>query len=666
MNVRRFRAPMRRRALTVVLALTAMMGITVLTANSALAHGAATSPGSRTYLCYQDGLLAGGDLKPGNPECATAVATGGTQPLYDWFAVLRSDGAGRTRGFIPDGQLCGGGTTKYHPYDTPGVDWPATRLTSGADWTFHYNAWAAHPGEFRLYITKDTYDPTKALTWDDLEDTPFSTWDETVPNGTGEYYWNVKLPANKTGRHIIYSVWQRSDSTETFYGCSDVVFDGGSGQVIGIPGYSGQPTATPTASTTATTSATTSPTTGSTATAGPTATSTTGPTTTTAAPSGSAGCTAQVGVNAWSGGYQGDVTVLNNGTALTPWTVTFTVPAGVTLNSGWNADVTQSGTTITAVAPSWNRTIGAGAQVDIGFVANGPATPAPSNVKLNGVACGGSGGTTTPTTTTAPPTTAPPTTAPPTTATVPPTTVPPTTAMPTGMDMGCTDETASLICDGFEGQTAGAAPTAHWSLVYPDCQGTGTAVIDTSVAHSGSASLRVNGGVGYCNHVFVQSEHRLDTGGPIYVRAYIRHTTALPVSHVTMIAMTDANDGGKDLRIGGQNSALQWNRSSDDATLPEQSPAGVAQSVALPTGSWQCLEYKIDGTAGTAQTWLNGKEVVGLTADGVATQDVDRQWYSKAWHPLVTNLKLGWESYGDGSDTIWYDDVAAGSSRIGC
>ena len=35
------------------------------------------------------------------------------------------------------------------------------------------------------------------------------------------------LPAGKTGRHIIYSVWTRSDSAETFYNCSDVVFDGG-------------------------------------------------------------------------------------------------------------------------------------------------------------------------------------------------------------------------------------------------------------------------------------------------------------------------------------------------------------------------------------------------------------------------------------------------------
>ncbi len=84
---------MRRKLALLLIGVLAAAGLTVLTASGALAHGAATAPGSRTYLCYQDGLLAGGDLKPSNAECAKAVATGGTQPLYDWFAVLRSDGA---------------------------------------------------------------------------------------------------------------------------------------------------------------------------------------------------------------------------------------------------------------------------------------------------------------------------------------------------------------------------------------------------------------------------------------------------------------------------------------------------------------------------------------------------------------------------------------------
>jgi predicted carbohydrate-binding protein with CBM5 and CBM33 domain len=624
-----FRRPqmsLRRKAGIAAVAVFAAAGITVLTPVVASAHGASTSPGSRTYLCYQDGHTTGGDLVPKNAACSKAVADGGTQPLWDWFGVLRSDGAGRTTGFIPDGELCSGGATKYDAYNEPRNDWPATRLTSGANWAVHYNAWAAHPGQFRLYITKDGYDPTKPLAWSDLESEPFSTWDETVPNGSGEYYWNAKLPT-KTGRHIIYSVWSRTDSKETFYGCSDVVFDGGNGQVIGIPGYDGQPV-------------------------GSDPTESSSPTPSTNPGTDSGACTAQVDVtNSWSGGFQGSVTVLNKGAALTPWTVTFTVPSGVSVTSGWNADFSSSGNTVTAKAPSHSQTIASGAQVSLGFVANGPSTPAPSNVKLNGSSCGGTGSQTDPPTTTA--------VVDPPSSTVPVTSSPVNTGPP-----GCS--TGAQICDGFEQMTAGSPPSGGWSVVSPDCSGSGKAVVDSSVKHNGSASLRVDGVAGYCNHVFVQASARLDTTNPLFVRTYVRHSTLLPAGHTTFIAMTDLNDGGKDLRIGGQNKALQWNRSSDDATLPEQSPVGVSKSVPLPIGDWQCLEYKIDGAAGTAQTWLNGTLIEGLNADGTKTQDVDGQWYNKTWRPSISNLKLGWESYGEGSDTLWYDDVAVGSTRIGC
>src|SRR5690606_21910120 len=53
------------------------------------------------------------------------------------------------------------------------------------------------------------------------------------------YHWNARLPSGKSGRHIIYTVWERSDSPETFYSCSDVVFDGGDGEVTGIGPGSG-------------------------------------------------------------------------------------------------------------------------------------------------------------------------------------------------------------------------------------------------------------------------------------------------------------------------------------------------------------------------------------------------------------------------------------------
>jgi hypothetical protein len=178
----------------------------------------------------------------------------------------------------------------------------------------------------------------------------------------------------------------------------------------------------------------------------------------------------------------------------------------------------------------------------------------------------------------------------------------------------------------------------------------------------------VDGAAGYCNHVFVGSTANVPGIGPVwYARFYVRHTTALPAAHITFVAMRDSADAGNDLRMGGQNAALQWNRQSDDATLPAQSPVGVSMSMPLPTNAWQCVEFMVNGSAGTMDTWLNGTQVAGLHEDGVPTQDVDQQWLGRAnWRPALTDFRLGWESYGEGADTLWYDDVALGASRIGC
>jgi len=63
-----------------------------------------------------------------------------------------------------------------------------------------------------------------------------------------QYTWTATLPA-KSGRHIIYSIWERSDSPEAFYNCADVVFPGG-----------GTPTPTPTPTPTVTPTPTPTPT----------------------------------------------------------------------------------------------------------------------------------------------------------------------------------------------------------------------------------------------------------------------------------------------------------------------------------------------------------------------------------------------------------------------
>ena len=91
--------------------------------------------------------------------------------------------------------------------------------------------------------------------------------------------------------------------------------------------------------------------------------------------------------NAWQGGFQGSLTVRNTGSgAVNPWQTTWAWPSGVTIASAWNATVTQSGTTVTAAAPSYASALSPGSSVTVGFTANGPSTT-PATVKLNGSAC---------------------------------------------------------------------------------------------------------------------------------------------------------------------------------------------------------------------------------------------------------------------------------------
>lgn len=202
----------------------ALTALTVLPAQPAAAHGSMTDPVSRVSACFQEG--------PESPEsaaCKAAVAASGTQAFYDWNGVNIADAAGKSRQIIPDGKLCSAGNDKYKGLDLPRADWPSSELSAG-NHTFRYKGTAPHRGSFALYVTKASYDPTKPLKWSDLEEKPFvEVKDPKMENG--DYVFDGKVPA-RSGRHLVYSIWQRSDSPEAFYTCSDVVFGkdtGGSG-----------------------------------------------------------------------------------------------------------------------------------------------------------------------------------------------------------------------------------------------------------------------------------------------------------------------------------------------------------------------------------------------------------------------------------------------------
>ncbi|MER7889225.1 lytic polysaccharide monooxygenase [Micromonospora sp. NPDC094482] len=181
----------------------------------AAAHGAPTNPISRAAACGPEGRHAA------EAACRAAVAAGAAVREWDNVRVAAVDGRDRER--IPDGELCSGGLSAYRGLDLARTDWPATELTPGARFGFRYRTTIPHRGTFRLYVTRPGYDPRTRLTWDDLDARPFLTVTDP-PVRAGAYQLAGRLPTGRSGRHLIYTIWQNSNTPDTYYSCSDVVF----------------------------------------------------------------------------------------------------------------------------------------------------------------------------------------------------------------------------------------------------------------------------------------------------------------------------------------------------------------------------------------------------------------------------------------------------------
>lgn len=206
------------------------------TAGPARAHGAPTDPVSRVYACSPEGGAAR------TAACRAAITANGTA-FTAWDNLRVAGVQGRDRQVIPDGRLCSGNLPAYRGLDLARRDWPATRLSPGGRLTLTYASTIAHTGTFRLYLTKQGYDPSKPLAWSDLPERPFAEVTDPPLRG-GAYRMNATLPADRTGHHVLYTIWQNTSTPDTYYSCSDVVFPE-RGKATGTKGTAGKATSAP-------------------------------------------------------------------------------------------------------------------------------------------------------------------------------------------------------------------------------------------------------------------------------------------------------------------------------------------------------------------------------------------------------------------------------------
>lgn len=204
---------------TAALVGSAPLVLLVVAAGPAEAHGAPTDPASRAVACGPRGGHAGSSV------CAAAVTAGGATAFEEWDNLRVAGVAGRDRQKIPDGKLCSAGLDTYKGLDLARDDWPATTLEAGASFTMTYASTIPHRGSFSVYLTKDGYDPRAPLSWNDLESKPFLTVKDPVLRN-GAYRFQGRLPAGRTGRQLLYTIWRNTGTPDTYYSCSDIVLTG--------------------------------------------------------------------------------------------------------------------------------------------------------------------------------------------------------------------------------------------------------------------------------------------------------------------------------------------------------------------------------------------------------------------------------------------------------
>ncbi|WP_049567665.1 lytic polysaccharide monooxygenase auxiliary activity family 9 protein [Nonomuraea sp. SBT364] len=206
----------------VVLLSVALLNVIPL-AGGASAHGSVVDPASRNYGCWQ---RWGSDfqnpaMQQQDPMCWQAWQDN-TNAMWNWNGLYRNNVGGNHQAAVPSGQLCSGGQTeggRYRSMDTPGA-WRMTNL--GGTFSINLYDQASHGADYiRVYITRQGYNATTTpLGWNHLE-----LVRETPRYAPSQNYVISNLSASgRTGRHVIYTIWQASHMDQTYYICSDVNF----------------------------------------------------------------------------------------------------------------------------------------------------------------------------------------------------------------------------------------------------------------------------------------------------------------------------------------------------------------------------------------------------------------------------------------------------------
>ncbi len=243
-----------------------------------------------------------------------------------------------------------------------------------------------------------------------------------------------------------------------------------------------------------------------------------------------------------------------------------------------------------------------------------------------------------------------------------------------------------MFCDAFDTYPVGSAPAGVWSLT----QNGGSVAVDTTHVHSAPNAVKITAAAatGFRSAMLVlQNTQFLPTpGNVIYGRMMFWLDSAPEDSvHWTFIdgqGLVPGQQYHAVYRYGGQlpitedggfvgSQMMASYDTPDSYDTPAVGPSSDcwlhSDMKPVPVATWACAEWKFDGAASTMQFWLDGVEVPDLAMNGTGQGCVNQPATFPWTAPTFERVDLGWESYqADDARAIWIDDVAIGTSKIGC
>lgn len=132
-------------------------------------------------------------------------------------------------------------------------------------------------------------------------------------------------------------------------------------------------------------------------------------------------------------------------------------------------------------------------------------------------------------------------------------------------------------------------------------------------------------------------------------------------AHFIGTLQTPGSDEGQELRFGPVQRAYLGGFSPK----PGDAFTKAQPTVSIPANTWTCVEWAVEDGASFDRmyAWVDGQQVLAAESASDWQNSI-----STDFAKINTYISFGWRQFGSVANIrdIWFDDIAVGTSRVGC